>query len=119
VTRVRSKLSAAAIFVVAFLMTGASVVAVEAVCNVCVAKQHDCGKIPRLAQRCCGDNGDVSNPPGVTQAQSDVVADQSAVSVLPYAGGTLQSRAISWHGDTSPPRGRTSGLPILFADLRL
>src|SRR5579864_8404126 len=117
VTCVRTRLSAAGILAVVLLTAGAPLVAV--VHDVCLAKQHDCGRTPLLIQCCCGDNGDISNQPGVTQAPIDIPGDQSAVSILPYTIEAPRVGASSWRVDTSPPHGRSPDLPILLADLRL
>ena len=115
VMSMRLKLSAAIVSVAVLVMTGAPLLAA---CGA--AQQLDCHKTPRLAQCCCCDDGEISNQPGLTQARTNIVGDhQSAVSAVPGTIVTLRSGAASCQVDTSPPRGHSPDLPILFADLRL
>ncbi len=118
VTCVRTRLSAAGILAVVLLTMGAPLLAAVAEHKVCLAKQHDCGKTPRLAQCCRGDNGDVSDQPGVVQPRTHV-SDQFAASILATTIAVPRADASSRRVNTSPPHGRSPDLPILFVDLRL
>jgi len=120
VSILRTNLSAIALLVALLLTRGAPLFAAEASHKACMATHPpDCHRPTGIAQ-CCGNDSDISNQPVVTRARVEVAADrQSVISVLPCLIETARTGAITRHVDTSPTRGPSAGLTILFADLRL
>ena len=120
VPRLRTNVSAIALLVAFLLTTGTPLFAGEGSHPTCTAAHPPaCHKTAGIA-RCCGEDSDISNQPGITRARVEVAADrQSVISVLPCRIETPRPGAITRHVDTSPTRGPSAGLTILFADLRL
>jgi len=89
----------------------------------CAAREHDCAKVPVLTHCCCGDHGDVSNPPATTTERDDAVGTDpagigqvaSVYALITFASDRLNASPV----DASPRLNHPPDLPILFSDLRL
>lgn len=70
------------------------------------------------ANNCDDDDG--SNLPAILLARAQAASDsQFTVATIPPTMTTPLSFVAARHLDTSPPRGPSRDLPILFADLRI
>ena len=115
----RLKLSVAILTVAVLVTTGGPLFAAGMFYQVCAARQHECGTVPRLMHSCCDNRGDISNQPGMPQTRTDLTAESSAVPSLVCVQGTPPIGAGLGPVHTSPLLARPPDLPILFADLRL
>ena len=123
VALLRSKVASTLLVVSLLSMSAGSAFAGPVRHVACAAREHDCAKVPVLTNRCCGDHGDVSNPPATTTERDDAMGAGPAgigqvASVHPsitFASDRLNVSPV----DASPPLNHPLDLPVLFSDLRL
>ncbi len=108
------RLAALSLLAATMAMSGGALFA-QAMHPICVAKQHDCGKTPRLQACCCLDQGDRSDEAtpaaGKTQIAQSVDDGTMVVNGTPLVPPTLFGHAPAL---TMPARSFPPDLITLF-----
>jgi hypothetical protein len=116
VNGVRIRLSALVV-VVSFIATISAPTFAESQHLFCAAKQHDCGKVARISNCCCGGASDSAKPNGPVEARVQLTVSLAPVSVLPLGAISAPADNSIVRVHLSAPRSAPVDFPTLFATL--
>ena len=83
----------------------------------CVTLHHECGRVAHLAQCCCRESGNASQPSGLPE-EHRALSSQNATPV-PWTGSTAVMPQMVGPTVVQPAHSPPPDLPILLVNLRI